>query len=98
MTELLYDAEHQVIIITPSEHPTDEDLALWATLFLHAPAIQTADFDAGADRHRVRFHFTDHSFNLNFEHYSESIWINAEGVEAAALLADLYQYLVMQLQ
>ncbi|GKW54015.1 DUF3630 family protein [Pseudoalteromonas sp. D15MCD-2] len=98
MTELTYDAEHEIILVTSSELPHDEDFELWATLFLHAPAITTADFDAGADRHQLRFHFTDHSFNLNFEHYSESIWINAEGIEASAALPQLHQYLVAQLQ
>ena len=98
MTELTFDAEHAVIIVQASEPPHDEDFELWATLFLHTPAIKIADFDAGADRHQLRFHFTDHSFNLNFEHYSESIWINAEGIEASAVLPQLYQYLVMQLQ
>ncbi|MCO7248895.1 DUF3630 family protein [Pseudoalteromonas sp. Ps84H-4] len=98
MTELTFDAEHAVIIVQASEPPHDEDFELWATLFLHTPAIKIADFDAGADRHQLRFHFTDHSFNLNFEHYSESIWINAEGVEATEILGELYQYLVTQLQ
>ncbi|MBD57409.1 DUF3630 family protein [uncultured Pseudoalteromonas sp.] len=98
MTELTFDAEHAVIIVQASEPPHDEDFELWATLFLHTPAIKIADFDAGADRYQLRFHFTDHSFNLNFEHYSESIWINAEGVEATEILRELYQYLVTQLQ
>ncbi len=98
MTELTFDAEHAVIIVQASEPPHDEDFELWATLFLHTPAIKIADFDAGADRYQLRFHFTDHSFNLNFEHYSESIWINAEGVEATEILGELYQHLVTQLQ
>ena len=37
MTELTYDAEHEIILITSSELPHDEDFELWATLFLHAP-------------------------------------------------------------
>ena len=49
------------------------------------------------DRHQLRFHFTDHSFNPNFEHYSESIWINMS-IEASAALPQLHQYLVAQLQ
>ena len=98
MTQIEYNHAHKCIVISPVEAPHDEDFELWATLFLHAPAITTADFDAGADRHQLRFHFTDHSFNLNFEHYSESIWINAEGIEASAALPQLHQYLVAQLQ
>lgn len=98
MTDLIYDAEYEIIVINSRDLPNDEDFELWATLFLHAPAIKIADFDAGADRHQLRFHFTDHSFNLNFEHYSESVWINAEGVEAASVLPKLHQYLAMQLQ
>ncbi len=98
MTELSYDAEHKIIVVTPSELPHDEDFALWATLFLHASAITTTDFDTGADRHQLRFHFTNHSFNLNFEHYSESIWITAEGIDASEALPQLHQYLAMQLQ
>ncbi|WP_404343026.1 DUF3630 family protein [Pseudoalteromonas mariniglutinosa] len=98
MTQLHYDATHEAIIIVPLASPNDEDFQLWANLFLHAPAITIADFASGADRHQLRFHFTDHTFNLNFEHYSESIWINAEGVEAKQLLSKLTDYLINQLQ
>lgn len=98
MTQFRFDPDYQVIIISANPTPNDEDFQLWATLLLHAPAISCADFNAGADRHQMRFHFTDHSFNLNFEHYSESIWISAEGVEAAAHLSELHHYLSEQLQ
>jgi len=42
----------------------------------------------------MRFIYKTQRFNLNFEHYSESIWITADGIEAETLLPDLYQYLI----
>jgi hypothetical protein len=41
----------------------------------------------------VRFSYSQQTFNLNYEHYSQSIWINGEGPEAEHLLAALAYYL-----
>lgn len=93
MTQLNYDHTHHCIIINTAPPPHDEDFELWATLFLHATEIRIIHFDAGADRHKMRFSYQQHHFNLNFEHYSQSVWIDGEGPDADNLLAALTFYL-----
>ncbi|MFP3425313.1 DUF3630 family protein [Pseudoalteromonas sp. SIMBA_162] len=93
MSKIDYDHTHQCIIITPTEPPHDEDFELWSTLFLHSDDIAISEYSAGADRHQVRFFYSQQTFNLNYEHYSQSIWINGEGPEAEHLLAALAYYL-----
>jgi hypothetical protein len=61
--------------------------------FLHSDEISISEFAAGADRHQLRFNYANHTFNLNFEHYSQSVWINGEGQDADNLLAALTFYL-----
>lgn len=93
MTELEYDHTHQCIIVKPTELPHDEDFELWGTLFLHSDKISINEYAAGANRHQLRFNYANHTFNLNFEHYSQSVWINGEGQDADNLLAALTFYL-----
>ncbi|MEH6732058.1 MAG: DUF3630 family protein [Pseudoalteromonas distincta] len=93
MTQIEYDHTHKCILINPIELPNDEDFELWSTLFLHSDEVTLNEYSAGADRHQVRFTYNHQTFNLNYEHYSQSIWINAEGHEAEHLLAALAFYL-----
>ncbi|GEB70694.1 hypothetical protein PC2016_2697 [Pseudoalteromonas carrageenovora] len=93
MTQIEYDHAHKCIVVSPVEPPHDEDFELWSTLFLHSDEITINEYSGGADRHQLRFSYQQHTFNLNFEHYSESIWINGEGLEAEHLLAALAFYL-----
>jgi hypothetical protein len=93
MTKIEYDHTHQCVMITPVEPPHDEDFELWGTLFLHSDDITISEYSAGADRHQLRFTYQQQTFSLNFEHYSESTWINGEGIDAEYLLAALTYYL-----
>jgi len=93
MTQIEYDHAHKYILITPVEPPNDEDFELWSTLFLHSDDITLNEYSSGADRHQIRFSYDQQTFNLNYEHYSQSIWINAEGIDAEHLLAALAYYL-----
>jgi hypothetical protein len=93
MTQIEYDHAHKYILITPVEPPHDEDFELWSTLFLHSDDVTLNEYSAGADRHQVRFTYNQQTFNLNYEHYSQSIWINGEGADAEHLLAALAYYL-----
>ncbi|MFC3033507.1 DUF3630 family protein [Pseudoalteromonas fenneropenaei] len=83
------DAQHQILLLSPEIFPHSDEFALWARIFLHHPEIQIVEINLGADRHQARFHFAEEGFNLNFEHYSESLWISPEGQQAAAKLPDL---------
>ena len=81
------------ILITPVELPHDDEFELWATIFLHNDLISALEFEQGADRHLMRFKFNDHSFNLNYEHYSQSIWINSDSTQDLELLPLLFSSL-----
>ena len=94
MTQVEFDNQHNIIVILPTEMPHDEDFELWANLYLHDDKITLGEFSAGADRHQMRFTYQLHNFNLHFEHYSQSIWITAEGADAAHLLAALAYHFI----
>lgn len=81
------------ILITPTELPDDEEFELWATIYLHNDAIFSLEFEQGADLHLMRFKFKNTSFNLNFEHYSQSIWINCDSQQDLDLLPELFSSL-----
>lgn len=94
MTKIQFDIENQLLLILNELPPQDDDFELWASTFLHHDTFSKCEFEQGADIHLMRFTFINQRFNLNFEHYSESIWITADGIEAEALLPELYQYLI----
>ena len=89
MSQIELDQNHQVLIVRPSVMPSDEDFALWASIFLHHEAISLQQIEQGADRHLQRFSFQGEGFDLHFEHYSNSVWINGEGAFAEHLLPEL---------
>ncbi|OHU89036.1 MULTISPECIES: DUF3630 family protein [Pseudoalteromonas] len=92
MSQVEFDPEYQILIITPTCLPEADEFELWSSIFLHHPQhIQIIEFAQGADRHQLRFSYAQQSFNLNFEHYSESIWIAPEGQDAAPFLPKLAQ-------
>ena len=93
MTKIEYNHIHKCITIYPQEAPHDEDFEIWGSLFLHSDEITINEYSTGADRHQIRFTYQLQTFNLNFEHYSESTWINGEGFDAEHLLAALTFYL-----
>ncbi|MEL0642697.1 DUF3630 family protein, partial [Pseudoalteromonas aliena] len=68
------------ILNNPIELPNEEVFELWSSLFLHSDDITIIEYSAGADRHQVRFTYNHHSFYLNYELYSQSTWINGEGI------------------
>ncbi len=97
MTRLAYDPEHAIVTVHPDILPEGDDFELWARLFLHFPAFERQEFEQGADRHLMRFHYRGERFNLHFEHYSESLWITAEGVEAEKFLPEIVEYVTTNL-
>jgi hypothetical protein len=88
MTEKRLFNDH--ILITPDVMPHDDEFELWATIYLHNNAFSALNFEQGADRHLMRFKFQHTPFNLNFEHYSQSLWINTDSELDTALLPELF--------
>ena len=88
MTEKRLFNDH--ILITPEMMPHDDEFELWATIYLHNDAFSGLEFEQGADRHLMRFKFNNTPFNLNFEHYSQSLWINTDSELDSTLLPELF--------
>ena len=69
----------------------------FSQILLNHEAISILETSEGADRHQIRFCWHGQNFNLNFEHYSESLWVSPEGVEAELLLEKLQLFLLSTL-
>ena len=93
MTTLSLDREHHVIIITPDVIPEADEFEFWGRIFLHHEHLSMGEFEQGADRHLLHFHFQQSPYELHFEHYSDSLWICPRGVEAQQRLEKLTHYL-----
>lgn len=61
------------------------------------PDITKLERVYGMDRHELRLSFEHVYFNLNFEHYSDSCWIEPAEPNAAGMLQDLNQYLQLSM-
>ncbi|MBQ4837377.1 MULTISPECIES: DUF3630 family protein [Pseudoalteromonas] len=98
MTNIKLLSDKSTLQVMPSVFPDSDEFQLWGSIFLSMDALTTLEFNEGADRHQWRFNYEHQSFCLNFEYYSESIWISPEGVEATQLIPNLLTYLRLNLQ
>ncbi|AOT07129.1 DUF3630 family protein [Pseudoalteromonas luteoviolacea] len=98
MTKIISLDEQDALQIIPSEFPDGDDFQLWGSVFLSVDKLETLEFNEGADRHQWRFTYLQQPFSLNFEHYSESIWICPEGQESLQLLSSLHALFCSNLQ
>ncbi|WP_440055127.1 DUF3630 family protein [Pseudoalteromonas sp. T1lg65] len=96
MTQITFDTKHQLLLVALDVPLNDDEFELWGKIFLHHDDIELTEFNQGADRHQWRFNYQNSSFTLNFEHYSESIWVSAEGADAEQKLQTLYTQLLPQ--
>ncbi len=92
MTDITYLSAQGVIIITPDVFPHDEEFDFWASLFLPS-SCDIGTFEQGADRHQLKVRFKGHDFQLNYEHYSQSIWFEGVDNDAKSRLAELAEAL-----
>ena len=97
MTQITFNTEFNFLQIAPDFFPEADDFAFWGQIFLNHEAISILETSDGADRHQIRFCWHGQHFNLNFEHYSESLWVSPEGVEAELLLEQLQLFLLSTL-
>lgn len=98
MTNITLDPIHHVLLITPTEIPEADEFLFWAKLFLYQPDIAIVEELEGADRHQTRFSYENSTFNINFEHYTDSIWIAPEGAGSQEQLINLSKYLLTSFQ
>ncbi|KZN41382.1 DUF3630 family protein [Pseudoalteromonas luteoviolacea] len=98
MTKITYLEEQDVLLIRPSILPDSDDFQLWGEVFLTMDKLKIIEFNQGADRHQWRFEFDQQPFAMNYEYYSESIWISPEGIDASTLMSFLHTTLCLNLQ
>jgi hypothetical protein len=71
---------------------SQDDLALMVEqYFQQYPSLKKIEWSQGADLVSVRFKWHQHDFSLNFECYSQSIWVECPEHNSAVLLAKLSQ-------
>ncbi|KID54896.1 hypothetical protein JF50_23940 [Pseudoalteromonas luteoviolacea] len=98
MTKIISLDAQDTLQVIPDEFPDSDEFQLWGSVFLTVDKLDTLEFNEGADRHQWRFTYLQQPFSLNFEHYSESIWICPEGQEASQLLSSLHAQICSNLQ
>ncbi|MDK1288935.1 DUF3630 family protein [Pseudoalteromonas umbrosa] len=98
MTNIIQLDDENTLQVIPSLFPDSDDFQLWGSIFLAIDKLKTIEFNEGADRHQWRFTYLQQSFSLNFEYYSESIWITPEGAAATQLLPSLLEHFCLNLQ
>ncbi|ALO43374.1 DUF3630 family protein [Pseudoalteromonas phenolica] len=94
MTQITFNTEFKFLQIAPDFFPEADEFSFWGQIFLNHNTISILETSEGADRHQIRFCWQGQNFNLNFEHYSDSLWISSEGIEAELLLEPLQLFLL----
>jgi len=97
MTQITLNTEFNFLKIIPEFFPDADEFELWGSILLSNDEITLLETSIGADRHQIRFCWQTQNFNLNFEHYSESLWISPEGIEAELSLTKLHLFLLSTL-
>ncbi|GLX78414.1 hypothetical protein tinsulaeT_17540 [Thalassotalea insulae] len=82
------------IILTCNQNWSQEDIALIVEQFFHQyPQCQWVESLEGADRVVARLLWQQNHFQLNFECYSESIWLDSEDEMAQMNIESFYAVL-----
>ncbi len=88
MMQITNQGSHLLLTIEP--FPEWEQFIDWGTAWLTDSPIEPPwDISEGADRHMVVFTFNRARFSLNYENYTQSIWITPEESAADDLLEQL---------
>lgn len=90
--KLIQQPSHQQMIIEFNLQPAPDwdDFIPWGkNLIAKLQNSQFNQLDTGADRHKLTFTFAQNRFSLNYETYSDSIWIEADEPNANDGIAQL---------
>jgi hypothetical protein len=82
--------QHNTINLRPTPYPDWDSFIIWGQNFLqNIQGTQNVTHNSGADLHMISFHFMSLRFSLNYESYSDSIWIESDESAAATLIHEL---------
>ena len=86
-----HNPEQSSLTLYPNPTPQYDDFALWGQkLIAQCNDCQFNHLDTGADRHKLTFTFSQNRFSLNYETYSNSIWIETDEPNAIGTLEQLH--------
>jgi hypothetical protein len=90
----LLDGPPMQLLLYPSQPPNSASLFTLLTAWLK----QTAQFsqiqaEQGADWIKIRFYFQAQPFYLNFVHYGDCYWIDADSHASHVLLSPLAEFI-----
>lgn len=90
-TQLNTSTQPAQLLLLPEACLPDQQqlLPLVCTWLLQYPAITNLSSEQGTDWLQWRFSFANQTFMLQFEHYTESFWIEADTDSAVMLLSEL---------
>lgn len=64
------------LVVTP--FPDWQEFPAFVDFYLDKIGAEMLEKDSGMDRHQIRFKVDGERWLLQFEHYSESIWLEQE--------------------
>jgi hypothetical protein len=70
--------EDNIIKVNVEPQPDWDEFEQFIDLFLENEGVIWISQDLGMDRHQVRYRKGDKQFILQYEHYSNSIWIERD--------------------
>ena len=67
-----------VVLLTVSPQPDWEDFTEFVKEFVEQEQGRVVEQDYGMDRHQIRYDVGNVRYILQYEHYSDSIWVEQE--------------------
>lgn len=70
--------QDDIVLLQVSPFPDWQEFEGFVTEFIQQEQGQLVEQDYGMDRHQIRYQIGSSRWVLQFEHYSESIWIEQD--------------------
>lgn len=67
--------QEDIILLTVSPMPDWQDFEQFVSFFLQQEGAVVVAQDYGVDRHQVRYRVGNRQYILQYEHYTESVWV-----------------------
>jgi len=67
-----------ITFVEVSPHPDWQEFKSFVEQFIAEQQVQLVELDTGMDRHQLRYRLNGHQYVMQFEHYTDSIWIEKD--------------------
>lgn len=67
-----------VVNVNVTPHPDWDEFIQFVEVFVNNEGVNLIAQDLGMDRHQIRYRKGEHQYILQFEHYTNSIWIETD--------------------